>query len=116
MDSCLDRDSRSCLQTSPVEKCREGDSASRMETRDVQGWAPVLPLGLGLRFLGADLGLPAVVTFSVQPRVQLQLMRAMARHRFAGDMAPSHFGYSHAFGWFNPPGETTPPPSEDAVV
>ena len=102
---------------SPVEKCREGDSASRMETRDVQDWAPLLPLELGLPFLGADLGLPTVVTFSVQPWGQLQLMRAMERHWFAGDVAPSHFGYSYAFGWFNPPGETCPPPpSEDPVI
>lgn len=109
---------------SPEEKCREGDSASRMETRDVQGWAPVLPLGLGLCFLGADLGIPAMVTFSVQPQGQLQLTRAMERHQFAGDVAPSHFGSSHALGWVNPPGETTlsplpppaPPPSDDPVI
>ena len=54
-----------------------------METRDVQDWAPLLPLELGLPFLGADLGLPTVVTFSVQPWGQLQLMRAMERHWFA---------------------------------
>lgn len=53
-------DSHSCLQMSPVEKCRVGGSASWVETKDLQGWATSASAGASAALPGSrELGAPS---------------------------------------------------------